>query len=54
MTVGELIEYLSGIEPDTEVVIDDDDFMGEGDYLSIRGVLAMHDGEYLDDNTDEG
>lgn len=56
-TVGQLIKYLEGFESDHQVVLHEDDFEGEGDFLDLG--LAIQDidadnacGE-VDDDDDE-
>lgn len=42
-TVAELIDYLHQFDPNIAVVCDDDDFEGEGDYISLRWAIENID-----------
>lgn len=39
MTVGELKDYIKDLPNDLEVVIDEEDFEGDGDFVALRYVL---------------
>jgi len=40
MNVSELIDYLQQFNGDEAVVIDDEDFIDEGDYISLRWIMS--------------
>lgn len=40
MTVSDLIDYLSQLDGDLPVVLADEDFEGEGDYVSLAFVFG--------------
>lgn len=44
-TVAQLIEYLQQMEPDSPVVIDDEDFQQEGNYVCLRYALHQMESE---------
>jgi hypothetical protein len=45
-TVADLIDYLQQLDnPAAAVVIDDEDFQGQGDYVNLRLALAQMESE---------